>query len=379
MSLFRFPQTGGQCGVSCSCTSGGYSGDSTIKGDGNAQMVVDSSSWFWNNVNQIMCVAFPKASGEQTKAAIGKWMDNVQDAANPELRATGGTPIGKSLFYIGEYIRNKVVVDGKACKVDDDCGNANYACDLSACKDATCQGACKDAARSCRDTIVILFTDGGETSSNSYFGPWIQAKRMAMGLGCATDADCVGDASCQKISECVGGGTQLGSGVLCNPGNGNADCVDEKSGMKTCATFQQCMPKAQASNYQCSEGATACLPTCVGGATGGCVQAPKPGEDPSPAYCSGQCTRDPRLRLTATATESKNNVLRSPDGKPFAVRLYVVDIGSVSAEDVKNSMSLAISGGGKLLGADASDPVQFLGALEKAFDLKNKNVCGVEL
>ena len=39
-------------------------------------------------------------------------------------------------------------------------------------------------------------------------------------------------------------------------------------------------------------------------------------------------------------------------------------------------MSLALAGNGKLLGADASDPDNFLKALDKAFDFKNLKVCG---
>jgi hypothetical protein len=387
MGLFRFPQTGGTCSASgsCSCTSGGFDGQTELKGDLDAQSVTEASNWFWSNLGQIACVPFPKVKGEKTKVGITQWMDNVQDTANPELRATGGTPIGKSLFYIGEYIRNRVVVDGKVCKIDSDCGNANYLCDTSACKTSECLGKCKDPARSCRDTIVVLFTDGGETSVNSYFGPWIQAKRMSMGLGCKADTDCVGGATCEQFSECMPGGSfgseVLGSGRQCSK---DSDCIDDKTGQNfgACKPFQQCMAKAQASNFFCSEGGAPCLPTCTGDPkkdVGGCVDAPKAGEDPSPAFCVGQCTRDPRIRLTATASDPNNNVLRSPDGKPFAVRLYVVDIGSVSTDDVQNSMSLAISGGGKLLGADASDPAQFLGALDKAFDLKNKNICGIEL
>ena len=43
---------------------------------------------------------------------------------------------------------------------------------------------------------------------------------------------------------------------------------------------------------------------------------------------------------------------------------------------MKNSMSLAISGNGKLLGADAEDPEKFLAALDSVFDIKNAKVCG---
>ena len=80
--------------------------------------------------------------------------------------------------------------------------------------------------------------------------------------------------------------------------------------------------------------------------------------------------------ISAVAASTSNNVLRSPDGKAFGVRLYVVDIGSVTDDDVTNSWRLAMSGGGHLLGVDAGDPAAFLGVLDKAFDWKNKSICG---
>ena len=80
------------------------------------------------------------------------------------------------------------------CDADADCHNANYVCD---------KGKCKDPLRSCRDTVVILFTDGGESANNDYDSPWVQAKRMSIGLGCDSDADCVGGATCQSVQQCA--------------------------------------------------------------------------------------------------------------------------------------------------------------------------------
>lgn len=350
MALFRFPQKLYYKTTGASCTTGYYQGQSKLSTDqANLQAVEGASaSWFWDSVAETECVEFPTSAASTTKADMLKWLDGSEAMSavgscsaptstctptpgcagtccagtcyvhtDPELRPNGGTPIGKTLFYVGEYLRNRVVIDGKTCKVDADCDNVNYAC-----KD----GLCKDSARSCRETIVVLFTDGGESNSaTNYFAPWVQAKRMAYGLGCQSDADCVG-------------GT-------------NDDPIICKSG--------KCLPKYDITGYYCSAGGAPCLP----GATSG-----------EATFCAGTCTPDPRPTLTATAAVAKDNVLRSPDGKPFAVRVYVVDISG--ATDMKNSMSLAISGNGKLLGADAEDPEKFLAALDSVFDIKNAKVCG---
>ena len=242
------------------------------------------------------------------------------------------------------------------CDADADCHNANYVCD---------KGKCKDPLRSCRDTVVILFTDGGESADNAYDSPWVQAKRMSIGLGCDTDADCVGGATCQSLQECAGSSaTTLATGTPCVV---DGDCPAKT----TCQTFKQCMPKLEdvVTGHFCSKGATPCLP--------GAPAKLDDGKD-NPAYCAGQCTPDPRKRVTVKSKLPEHNVLRTPDGKPFGVKLFVVDIGSTSADDIQHSMELAISGNGKLLGASASDPAAFLGALNEAFDLKTKAVCGIE-
>lgn len=350
MALFRFPQKLTWKTSQISCTSGYYSGQSTLTTDKTgAQSVGPTSSWFWEALHETESVPFPVDDKVSTKAAVLGWMNGTEAMKavgscsapttscapvagcagtccagtcyvhdDPELRPTGGTPIGKTLFYIGEYLRNRVVIDGKTCAQDADCANVNYKCQ---------GGVCKDPARSCRETIVVLFTDGGESNSPSnYFGPWVQAKRMAFGLGCQTDGDCVGGTSDDPI--------------VCKAGS--------------------CLPKFEITGYYCSKTGAPCLPNATSS---------------EPTFCAaGSCTPDPRDTFTAKATTPADNVLRSPDGKPFGVRLYVVDISG--ATDMKNSMSLAISGNGKLLGADAEDPAKFLAALETVFDIKNAKVCG---
>ena len=78
--------------------------------------------------------------------------------------------------------------------------------------------------------------------------------------------------------------------------------------------------------------------------------------------------------LEGKANDMKHNVLRSPDGKPFGVRVNVVDISA--QPNLSNSMSVALAGNGKLLGADAADPNTFLESLTAVFDIKNLKVCG---
>ncbi|MEZ4267349.1 MAG: hypothetical protein R3F39_13295, partial [Myxococcota bacterium] len=98
---------------------------------------------------------------------------------------------GKSLFYAGEYFRRFVLVDGKPCQVSSDCGSTGYVCT---------EGTCRDPFRHCRDSLIVLFTDGGESafqSETEFFNPAVQAKRLAFGLNCATSADCRGGASCE--------------------------------------------------------------------------------------------------------------------------------------------------------------------------------------
>ncbi len=374
LALFKFPQTVSNLSGG-SCDSGAYSGNDTITGDfGNDQAATPSSTWFTTHFGEVLCVPYPADSTFKSKTAIGKWMDGNENQqaspVDPELRADGGTPIGKTLFYVGEYLRNKVIVDGKPCSADADCGSVNYQCQA---------GSCIDPARSCRDTVVVLFTDGGEDSTNEFFGPWVQAKRLSTGLGCVTDADCVNDATCQQVGQC----TSTGSGWT-----GSTDPVDDKPCQTSadcgkggkCTSFQACRAKADPTGlpYFCSDGGAACDPLLSAHCTSSNAAKPCKPDPTSGLYCAGYCVRDPRPGLSATALASSNNVLRSPDGKAFGVRLYIVDIGSVDDADIINSWRLAMSGGGHLLGVDASDPAAFLGVLDKAFDWKNKKVCGAQ-
>ncbi len=384
LALFRFPQKS-KAAVNPSCSDGYNIGDMAMTGDPNKDIeVVASTAWYWNNLAEILCVPFPKSIAAKTKENIATWMNGTETppgGSDPELRANGGTPIGKTLYYIGEYLRNVVIIDGKACTNDSDCANVNYACKA---------GKCFDAARACRDTVVVLFTDGGESNSADFFGPWTQAKRISIGLGCDVDADCANGATCQQMKTCGSGGTV---------GIGCADDADCGPGGACSTAAKQCLlPKPLKGNgYYCDDAKAApadkdkpCLPGadpvaqkdlyCKGKCRQATFYCSTDGQlcDPyllpgAEQYCAGVCAPDPRPLI---AIKSQQNVLKSPDGKPFGVRLFVVDIGSTTKSDIANSLKLAVSGNGKVLGADASDPEAFLGVLDTAFDLKNKKICG---
>jgi len=226
--LFRFAQKLGSGYPDC--TSGYYSELGEMTGDNDAHVTPDGpDSWFDKNMFQVVCVGFPETSGEGNVAECMKWVDFEEAIepdtdmpcssqsgcpggmcmssggtkvchfhSNPELRAEGWTPLGKTMFYVGEYVRKRVVVDGLACTQDSDCGNFNYRCSQ--------EGKCRDPISHCRENVMLLFTDGEETentSTSDFFNPGVQAKRFRYGLGCKTDEDCIHDALCQGSGTCA--------------------------------------------------------------------------------------------------------------------------------------------------------------------------------
>lgn len=414
MALLRFPQklnfkkTG-------NCTTGYYAGQSILSGETkpgpkDAEFVNESSAWFWETLNETLCVPFPKDGLAKTKENILKWMDGKEaggkvgacaasssitcnpapgcagtccpgnecwDHTDPELRPTGGTPIGKTLFYVGEYLKNRVVIDGKSCKVTADCANVNYECQQEGklCPDATAgctKGKCVDPARSCRDTIVVLFTDGGQGNSNTFFAPWMQAKRLGFGLGCQTDDDCVGGAVCAELEGAVPVQKDCRrpvtpSDFYCS--NTMKPCDPGAAAGTDAHCTKQCVRDPVSYKYNGSFGGKCNgVDDCAAGET---CAIPKNSGLPDKHCITAQFYAAP---LTADAKNMADNVLRSPDGKPFGVRLFVVDISGASS--LANSMSLALAGNGKLLGTDASDPDNFLSTLNQVFDIKNLKVCG---
>ncbi len=432
MSLFRFPQPDVYKTSTPSCASGYYSGKSKLTGDTNDQQAVGAdgspATWFSAGLNETLCVPFPVDESFDTKKAMKQWMDGTESMSkasggcsyagtscktvagckgccksgecwvhdDPELRQTGGTPIGRTLYYVGEYLRAHVVIDGRVCDKNPDCGNVNYECDLETL-DAQGHGRCVDPARSCRDNVVVVFTDGGETNKPAdFFGPLVQAKRLAFGLACQSDADCVGGAACTCPSSEPGCTTKMCLPPVQAP---NATCMHD---MRTCLPPIQCPTQSECQageQCMCPGGANCtanpalqvCVPSatqlcttdadCGSGGKCGCIA----GAACVPKLCLPltwcdvdplACVAIPLEQQIAAAKVNDANVLRSPDGKPFGVRVHVVDISGGVPKALGKSMNLALAGNGKLLGADASDPDAFLATLNSVFDLKNKNVCG---
>jgi|GEM_PF-1685039 len=228
-ALQRFPQQDSP-GASVSCSSGWYTAQEMITGDDDAR-TTDGSSWFKDNLGQVFVVPFPvRTTIDNTSTLLG-WLDHKEvlgaspkscttatvaadcgangrcadyngqlrcfTHTDPELRAVSQTPLGKSLFYAGEYIRRFVRVDGKACTTDASCDSAGYLCRDS---------KCVDPYRKCKDDYIVLFTDGGESfhdQESDFFNPVVQAKRLAFGLDCQGDGDCRGDAKCID-NQCIG-------------------------------------------------------------------------------------------------------------------------------------------------------------------------------
>lgn len=205
-------------------SSAGGGNSDWISGDDNSHIVADGG-WFDQYLHEILSVPFPVDEDDDTKPKALEWVDgnevfekigpacakNVdcpvgvcaidkQSGAgecathtNHELRATGSTPLGKSLFYAGEFLRKYGTPAGKPCESRADCGNVNYYCGPD--------GKCFDPLRGCRQNVVILFTDGVEspaTETSNFFNPMVQAKRLRYGLGCAFDSDCGTGAKCKS-------------------------------------------------------------------------------------------------------------------------------------------------------------------------------------
>lgn len=233
-AMHRFPQIL-KAKSANSCTDlfgiGHYqaTGGDFMTGDDGAHVPADGS-YFDQNLHEILSVPYPSKAAEDTKALAKAWVDGDEQFTtigtpcqknieckpnvcaldtqtgngecathtNPELRSTGNTPLGKSLFYAGEYFRKFVVVDGKDCETAEDCGSVNYLCGPNK--------KCFDPLRKCRRNVVLLFTDGVETPATeptNFFNPKLQAKRLHYGLGCAFDSDCLNGAKC-KTGICQG-------------------------------------------------------------------------------------------------------------------------------------------------------------------------------
>ena len=228
------------------------------------------------------------------------------------------TPLGKSLFYAGEYLRHQVLVEGKPCVQDQDCGSPHYTCEA---------GACHDPYGHCRDHIIILFSDGVETRNvptADFFNPRVQAKRLHFGLGCDSDVDCLSGATCH-------------SGICRAPADlGNS------------------------AQLVCDAGETPCS------SDGDC-------EDPCSGWggCPGDCAPTEPL-ITSTLN---GNHLTDFNGKPMAVRVHVVDASGVEG----NNSLVAVYGGGQHFDVNLNNPEELVASVYEILgDTKDTTPCAAE-
>lgn len=229
-ALQRFPQHL-LAGKSQHCPGGGYTPADLLTGHPASTELFSvpddaSGAWFRDNLAEALLVPFPVNGPSSNRDSLRAWVDfneKVVDTdtpcttqadcpngscaqkgtgddhrctvlENPELRPTGATPLGLSLFYAGEYFRKFAVLEGAPCHLDADCPALGHLCD---------KGKCHDPNRFCRQRSVVMFTDGIDTASEgAWVAPSIQAKRFRYGLDCKTDQDCGKGATCASSGTC---------------------------------------------------------------------------------------------------------------------------------------------------------------------------------
>jgi hypothetical protein len=248
LAMMRFPQTGHDFPV---CKSGYYGHQFFLSGDEHLHFL--ELGWFTTQLHEILCVGFSETPASNL-FELAQWIDFKESIestgqgceaffdcdfslcmsgscwthTDPELRGTGPTPLGKSLFYAGEYLRHFVLNEGKACSIDADCQSPHYTC---------VSGTCRDPFFDCRPTSIILFTDGIETvfeTSDDFFNPRVQAKRLHYGLACESAAECLNGADCVE-GVCRFQGEDLIIEKQCNAFamgcESDADCPDFLCGL----------------------------------------------------------------------------------------------------------------------------------------------------
>ena len=338
MALMRFPQLlnilGG--GAAPTCAGAGLKGFGKIFQE---QHALEYEQVQPEKLGSIMPVPFP-ATQQTDKSSLLEWIDfsQVYDIGDkdcilatvcdgepgnkwcvgnkcaalvePELFATGQTPIGRTLFYAGEYLRHAVVAQGRDCAADADCASPHYTC---------LEGKCHDPYRACRPNVIVLLSDGAEsfdTFAEKFFHPFIQAKRLHYGLGCSSDADCLSGATC------VGG--------ACTAPDELPDAVCHLTDVP-CTKNQEGFEY----KYKCGPAQT----------------------------CSGKCDQ---TGLTWTDSDEGAEVLRDAAGDPIAVTIHVVDASSA----LVGSKTIATLGGGKHLPVDLDDPQSIIDVFLPLLDVK---------
>jgi hypothetical protein len=339
-SLSRFPQNTAWSGFA-SCPSGYVSSVNLMTGDPGTHASELGAAWFEEHHGQVVVVPFGEGTGNNA-AEVLEWMDFDEQVhvvpdvpcsecdgmcapagcavfSNPEIRTGVGTPLGRSMYYAGEYIRQKVAVEGKPCAVDADCGNSHFLCD---------EGSCHDPAGSCRETVLVVFTDGAEsmnTSPTDFFNPVNQAKRMFLGLSCA------GDEGCAPGAKCIAG--------TCAPavGGDQFDILNDP-------------------------------------AIGVCDNSLTPCTLAGPVECEvGQQCKD----VKNTFSDAQGvQTLTDWSGNPLRVRVHVIDASTLGGEaNPESNRDTALFGGGEYIPVNAAVTAELIEAIAVVTDPKPNISC----
>ena len=337
-SLLTFPQT--EIQFNNQCYSSIYDFNNIISGDQGLHETPED--WFLSNFSEVVRVPFAKTWAQNNLDEMIKWVDFVEELeVNPEIRATGLTPLGRSMFYAGEYFRHVVIAEGRPCDQDVDCGSQDYVC---------IDGSCTDPVKHCRLNLLLVFTDGKESTYpliDEFFNPVVQARRMKFGLSCSADQDCLADSVCDQ-----------------------GYCRRELTQLDPCDNDAQCPTEAFCLEGRCT------VPGFLWPTNQGrCNQAGNPCViDNNNEECSGffeQCTAIDPLVFDR---EQGANQLRGYNGEAISITTHVINV----SDEANESRLIGSHGGGLHFQVDISDSETMLRILNRLADYKAGGTCALD-
>ena len=341
LALLTFPQT--VIPFNNGCSSSVYDYSNLITGDDGRHET--EADWFMANAGEVVRVPFATTWADDNTNKLLSWVDFAENETNePELRATGFTPLGRSIFYAGEYFRHAVIANGKPCVEDVDCGSQDYVC---------IDGACRDPQADCRLNILLVFTDGKESTFpliDEFFNPVVQARRMKFGLSCQSDGDCLAGASCD-------GGF----------------CRREVTALDPCTSDNECPDEAYCQDGRCTVPGFL-WPTDQGR----CAQAGNPcivTDNQFPPECAGFLEACEAVDPFVADREQGANQLRDAEGNPISITTHVINVND---DDVESRL-IASHGGGLHFRLDLNQEETLLRILSRLVDYKRGGSrCAVE-